>query len=280
MKLSPTQREAYHREGYVIVDCPFPAALTEDCLRAVDCVAADPVSSDMDTRRNHFRLAPQMPGSYWCALDHSLPFLRIILHPEILEMARQLAGDDDVYLRNGSINELGPDNSFWWHRDSEMVYTEFMHYFSGASVEQGCLRVIPGSHMGSADELKEVAERRRREQGYPEEYWIEGLADVELPGEIPLEVRPDQLIVRDSRIFHATGLNTSKDARLMSHWLFRDGACDDHRFHFEDVLTKELIDALSPEQRDALWLGREFEIAEMFHEEREQETGKVVWGVV
>lgn len=280
MKLTPTQLEAYRQDGFVIVDCPFLAGYTEACLRAVDRVAADPVSDDVDTRRNHFRLAPQMPGSYWCALDHSQPFLQIILHPEILELVRQLTGDDDVFLRNGGINELAPGNSFWWHRDSEMVYTEFMHYFSGASVEQGCLRVIPGSHLGSANGYKEQAEQRRRDLGYPKEYWVDGLADVELPGELPLEVRPDQLIVRDSRIFHATGLNTTKDARLMSHWLFRAGGCDDHRFHFEDVLTVDLIDALTPEQRDALWLGRDFEIAKVYREEREKEKGKVVWGVV
>ena len=280
MKLSLSQLEAYHRGGYVIVDCPFPQTLTLNCLKAVEKVAVDPALVAEDTRRNHFRLEPQIPGSYWCALDHALPFLQIMLHPEILEMARQLAGDDDIYLRNGGINELAPDHSFWWHRDSEMVYTEFMHYFSGASVAQGCLRVIPGSHIGAADSFKEEAERRRREQGFPEEYWVEGLADVELPGEIPLEVRPDQLIVRDSRIFHATGLNTSSNGRSMSHWLFRDGASNDHRFRFEDVLTDDLIEALTPEQRDALWLGRDFEIAEGYREEREREDGKVAWGVV
>ncbi len=280
MILSPTQLEAYHRDGYVIVDCPFPAELTDACMSAVDRVAAGPVPNDVDTRRNHFRLTPQMPGSYWCALDHALPFMRVILHPGILEIGRQLAQSEDIYLRNGSINELAPGKSFWWHRDSEMVYTEFMHYFSGASVEHGCLRIIPGSHKGSVEALKEEAERRRRDQGYPEAYWVDGLADVSLPGEIPLEVRPDQLIVRDSRIFHATGLNTSQEGRLMSHWLFRDGSCDDHRFRFEDVLTEELIEALSPEQRDALWLGREFEIAEAYREEREKERGKVTWGCV
>lgn len=280
MKLSSSQLEAYHRDGYVIVDCPFPAEFTDACMSAVDSVAAGPVSNDVDTRRNHFRLTPQIPGSYWCALDHSLPFLRVILHPQILEMARQLAETDDIFLRNGGINELAPDNSFWWHRDSEMVYTEFMHYFSGASAEHGCLRVIPGSHEGSVDALKEEAEQKRRNQGYPKEYWVEGRVDVELPGEVPLEVRSDQLIVRSSRIFHATGLNTSKEGRLMSHWLFRDGSCDDHRFRFEDVLIAELIEALSPEQRDALWLGREFEIAEAYREEREREQGKVIWGVV
>ncbi len=280
MKLSSSQLEAYHRDGYVIVDCPFSQTLTLNCLKAVGKVAVDPALVAEDTRRNHFRLEPQIPGSYWCALDHALPFLQIMLHPEVLEMARQLAGDDDIYLRNGGINELAPDHSFWWHRDSEMVYTEFMHYFSGATVAQGCLRVIPGSHIGAADSFKEEAERRRRNEGYPEKYWVDSLADVKLPGEVPLEVRSDQLIVRDSRIFHATGLNTSRDGRSMSHWLFRDGASDDHRFRFEDVLTDDLIEALTPEQRDALWLGRDFEIAEGYREEREREKGKVVWGVV
>ncbi len=154
MKLSSSQLEAYHRDGYVIVDCPFPQTLTLNCLKAVETVAIDPESVTADTRRNHFRLEPQIPGSYWCALDHALPFLQIMLHPEVLEIARQLAGDDDIYLRNGGINELASDHSFWWHRDSEMVYTEFMHYFSGATVAQGCLRVIPGSHIGSAAPFK------------------------------------------------------------------------------------------------------------------------------
>ena len=139
-------------------------------------------------------------------------------------MARELTGDDDVYLRNGSINELAPNNSFWWHRDSEMVYTEFMHYFSGASVENGCLRVIPGSHMGSADELKEQAERRRRDQEYPEEYWVEGLADVELPGEFHSRFGRINLlsVVRGSTT--RPGSIPRRTVRLMSHWLFRDGA--------------------------------------------------------
>ncbi len=66
----------------------------------------------------------------------------------------------------------------------------------------------------------------------------------------------------------------------MSHWLFHDGASNDHRFRFEDVLTVDLIEALTPEQRDALWLGRDFKIAEGYREERKREKGKVVWGVV
>ena len=35
MLLNHQQLEQYHRDGYVIIDAPFPEALTHDCLAAV-----------------------------------------------------------------------------------------------------------------------------------------------------------------------------------------------------------------------------------------------------
>ena len=84
------------------------------------------------------------------------------LHDEIVELARQMADDRDIYFRNGGINELAPGMSFVWHRDSGEEYVEFMHYFSGSSPENGCLRVVPGSHVGPVDELMADVERRRQ----------------------------------------------------------------------------------------------------------------------
>ena len=60
--------------GYVIVDRPFP--------RRPDSALSGPAllivleDNTTDTRGNHYRLAPQIPDSYWCALDHSPPFCR------------------------------------------------------------------------------------------------------------------------------------------------------------------------------------------------------------
>ena len=93
MKFSERQLEQYRTLGYVIVDCPFPKSLTEECMAAVERTTRDPSEGPADgSKRNHFRLRPQVEDSYWCALDHSLPFLKIILHPEIIELARQLNG--------------------------------------------------------------------------------------------------------------------------------------------------------------------------------------------
>ena len=55
----------------------------------------------------------------------------------------------------------------------------------------------------------------------------------------------------------------------MHHWLYRpvlegepiDGEhCGNHRFHWEEYLTPQLMASLSPEQREVLMLGESFEI--------------------
>jgi hypothetical protein len=280
MKLSSDQLSQLDSDGYVIIDCPFPRELTDACLDAVSRVAIDPVSLSNDAKKNHFSLAPQIPDSFWCALDHSLPFLQIELHPEITEIARQLVGYDNIYFRNGGINELAPDRGFLWHRDSEWDYIEFMHYFSNASIADGCLRVIPGSHEGEKAHWMDEVEKRRKAQGYADPPTMEGPADVEMDNEIPLEVTSNQIIVRSSKILHATWKNQTPTGRLMHHWLFRRGNEPNHRFTWRDYLTPELINALSDEQREVLWLDRSFEIDEKYLAERERELRKINWGVI
>ena len=281
MRFSDAQLEQYRTLGYVIVDCPFPESLTEACMAAVEGAARDPSEGPADgSKRNHHRLRPQVEDSYWCSLDHSLPFLKIILHPEIIELARQLNGESDIYLRNGGINEQAPDRSVGWHVDGGPGWAEFMHYFSGASRKNGCLRIVPGSHRSPPDSLQQKAARLREERGVPGSPADDGWEDVPLDEEISLEVEPHQLIVRHSRLFHSTWLNRTNEGRYMSHWLFHPHTIDNHRFTWGDYLTPELLDALSPGQREVLWLERDFDIDPAYDRERSRELGRVKWGVV
>ena len=97
MQFDNAQLDQYETKGYVIIECPFPHELTHACQEAVDRATQDPDAGPSDGKRNHCRLRPQAENSYWCALDHSLPFLRVILHPEILELARQLQKEDTPF---------------------------------------------------------------------------------------------------------------------------------------------------------------------------------------
>lgn len=280
MLLDTAQLAQYYELGYVVVPCPFAAELTQNCLRAVEQVAVAPEANTGDMRKNHFRLEPQIEGSYWSALDHSLPFLQIELHAEVIPIARQVIGAEDIYFRNGGINELAPGRGFLWHRDSGFAAPEFMHYFSGADEQSGCLRVVPGSHLGSVEELLAEVEKLRRARGDGEPAAMEGPADVELEGEVSLVLGPGDLLVRSSQIFHATWKNEAETGRLMHHWLFREPASPNHRFRFDDYLTPELVARLTDEQRRVLWLGREFELDPAYAAERERELGRVRWSTV
>ena len=89
MKFSEQQLKQYRNLGYVIFDCPFPERLTEECMAAVEQTSQDPSEGPADGgKRNHFFLRPQVEDSYWCSLDHSLTFLKVILHPELIELGR------------------------------------------------------------------------------------------------------------------------------------------------------------------------------------------------
>jgi hypothetical protein len=281
LKFTDAQLEQYQTNGYAIIDCPFPAGLTDDCMRAVRKVSSKDETFEKVWNGNHYRLKPQTPESRWCDLDHSLPFMQIILHVEIIELARQLEGDKDLYLRNGGIHEMAPGRTVHWHSDGGHAWVEFMHYFAGVNPRNGCLRVVPGSHLLPAEEQQTLIELARKKQGIelPKEPFTES-EDAELPGEVSLEVGPHQVIVRSSRILHSTWINKTHEGRLMSHWLFRIPSIDDHRFRFEEHLTDELIGRLSPEQKEILWLGKEFEINPGHQKERERDLGNVYWGVV
>ncbi|MBT3604555.1 MAG: hypothetical protein HN521_15975 [Candidatus Latescibacteria bacterium] len=279
MRFTSNQLTEYNELGYVIVDCPFPQSLTNACLEAVEIVGEEP-SPEEDGKLNHHRLRPQMPNSYWSKLDHALPFLQIELHAEIVELIRQIENNDDIYFRNGGINELAPDRSFLWHRDTDWEYTEVMHYFSGSTKENGCLRVIPGSHIGPSEPFIKQTDELRQKRGDKNPQTGQSIPDVKLPNEISLELEPHQLLVRSSRIYHATWVNKTEQSRLMHHWLFRQSNEANHRFHFEECLTPELIAQLTPEQQHVLWLNREFDIDPKYAKEQERENGKVFWSVV
>jgi hypothetical protein len=279
VRFTPDQLAEYHERGYVIIDCPFPQSLTDACLQAVDKVAEEPVP-EHDGKMNHHRLRPQLPNSYWSKLDHALPFLQIELHFEIVELIRQMENEEDIYFRNGGINELAPNRSFLWHRDTDWEYIELMHYFSGSTKQNGCLRVIPGSHVGPVEPHVKQVEDLRKERGDENPKTGQSVPDVPLPGEISLELAPHQLLVRSSRIYHATWVNKTNESRLMHHWLFRRSDAANHRFHFEECLTPDLISRLTVQQKKVLWLHRAFDLDARYAGERERENGKVFWSTV
>ena len=110
----------------------------------------------------------------------------------------------------------------WWGWDDPLSYSDeiaqvfFMYYLTGTSRENGCLRVLPGSH------------RRRHRFHDAMQAHDEGLSRVDDPEhplygslaeETPVPVRAGDLVVGDSRLLHSAYANRSaEDRSLITLW--------------------------------------------------------------
>ena len=162
--LSAAEIEHYHSDGYVIPDF----RLGDDVLD--------------DIRAGHDRLLAKHPEfTDYCpsVLAFDTGFLNIARIPAILDMVEQLIGgnfalwNSSFFAKPARVGTKTP-----WHQDGEywpirpLATCSVWVAVDPATTENGCLRVIPGSH-------------RRRELGQHEFNGAEGLS-------LPLELRDDE----------------------------------------------------------------------------------------
>ncbi len=170
--LSAAEIEHYHSDGYVIPDFK----LADDVLD--------------DIRDCHGRLIARHPEfNDYCpaVLAFDTGFLNIARTPAILDMVEQLIGGDfalwnsSFFAKPARVGTKTP-----WHQDGEywpirpLATCSVWVAVDPATTENGCLRVIPGSH-------------RRRDLGQHDFNGAEGLS-------LPLELRDgefDETAARD-----------------------------------------------------------------------------------
>jgi ectoine hydroxylase-related dioxygenase (phytanoyl-CoA dioxygenase family) len=136
--LNEGQVKAYRERGYVKADFRLSASVLED-LRADQkrLVAREPRFRD---------LCPNL-------LTHDLRFLEIARTPEILEMVEQLIGPDFALWNSSLFAKPAFDGQRTpWHQDGQywpirpLATCTVWIALDDSTPENGCLRVIPGSH--------------------------------------------------------------------------------------------------------------------------------------
>ena len=138
--LTSEQVAQYHEDGYVIPDYRLPKAE----LAAIG--------------GHHDRLVARQPEfRNYCPslLAHDLAFLNYARIPEILDMVEQVIGPN-IALWNSSFFAKPARNGFGtpWHQDGEywplrpLATCTVWIAIDDSTPENGCLRVIRGSHMG------------------------------------------------------------------------------------------------------------------------------------
>jgi non-haem Fe2+, alpha-ketoglutarate-dependent halogenase len=141
---------------------------------------------------------------------------RLVHHPRVLDAVEDLIGPDIlVYHSTLFLKEAHTPAYVRWHQDSPYFYLDpHLHVtawvaLSEASVQAGCMRVLPGSHRWGVfehDDKPDPMNMIRRGQGISDRF------DHETGVFMPLKA--GQMSLHHTDLVHASGGNDSDDRRL------------------------------------------------------------------
>ncbi|MBT4485906.1 MAG: phytanoyl-CoA dioxygenase family protein, partial [Rhodospirillaceae bacterium] len=140
----------------------------------------------------------------------------LIRDPRILDPIEQLIGPDILCWNTIFwIKDVGSESFVGWHQDTRYwglsspdVITAWLA-LSPASMESGCMRVLPGTHVGEVmphEDLYDEANMLTRGQEISEG------VDEDVAVHMPLE--PGQMSFHNYRLAHASGANRAPDRRI------------------------------------------------------------------
>jgi ectoine hydroxylase-related dioxygenase (phytanoyl-CoA dioxygenase family) len=198
--LTPDQVAQYHEKGFVVPDY----RLGDETLQSI--------------RRDHDRLLaahPEFRDNCSALLTYDMAFLNYARDPNILDMVEQLIGPDIALwnmsffakpAHNGKKTPYHQDGEYWPIRP--LATCTVWIAVDDATVENGCMRFIPGSHKARrlmAHDQKNDPNYTLQQELQPDEY-----DDDEA---VNLVLEAGQISLHDVYLAHGSDVNTSNKPR-------------------------------------------------------------------
>ncbi len=147
-RLSDAEIAQYHDRGYVIPQWRLPEGLLTEMREALEVLMA----ANADVSRDSM-FCPHIPAGGTQGLQGSGAWLDFARIPEVLDMVGQLIGPDFLLWGTTVFGKpAGTGKRVPWHQDGEywpirpLATCSAWIALDDATPENGCLRVIPGSH--------------------------------------------------------------------------------------------------------------------------------------
>lgn len=218
MPLTPEQVDQYRRDGYLV----FPDLFTPDEVREI----LDRLGEYVEETRPappgvRFQIEPGLkdsgidPASRMDSFRkvedlalHDGLFRDYARHPKLLEILTSLLGPDlklfrDVVMmkpaRHGSAKPYHQDSAYWAIEPPDLASVWIA--LDDATLENGCMRVLPGSHTWGKMEHKHLQDFQVEED------------QLDLSREVAVPLRPGGALVFHSLLLHATAPNPSDRSR-------------------------------------------------------------------
>jgi len=217
------QREFFEEQGYLVVkDLLTPGELAE-CrteIHRLHQLAAD-LEAKGDSR--YFQREPFAQGASQEGLpvlrkaestrEYSEVFRALSMHPKLIQVVQNLLGTEDLLLFrstlmfkpafHGSIHGLHQDSAYWPMEPPRLVTVSIA--LTDATPENGCFKVIPGSHKWGLQSWGRIA--RDQDEALTDR------EDIDLSGQIDVPLKAGSALFFHSLLAHGSGPNRSPNPR-------------------------------------------------------------------
>jgi hypothetical protein len=149
-------------------------------------------------------------------------FTSTILHPKIDTVLKSIGGNDLRFAGGYIVNKPANSPASFWHQDwwcwqhpisytATLVQVGILIYLTKTSTQNGCLRIIPGTHQSHHplhDILATYSRKELREAQMKDTTPYDSQTD-----EIAINCQPGDIIIIDPRLLHGAYANTSSSNR-------------------------------------------------------------------
>ncbi len=201
--LSAAETEQFHTDGYVFPIDVLEASEVADLRSQLETFEASQGGHLEATQRNKSHLLFKWVDD-------------LIRDPRILDPVSELIGEDLLCWNTLFwIKEAGSGSFVSWHQDtrywglsSEKVVTAWLA-LSPARIENGCMRVLPGTHAGDV-----MAHEDRYDENNMLTRGQEISEGVDEGAAIHMPLEAGQMSIHNYRLAHASGPNNGADRRI------------------------------------------------------------------
>lgn len=189
-------RTRYESDGYAIVQGVLDPRVVAEANAHVDWLLA-----------RHPDLRPDQLGHQLARADRF--WYRLVSDPALLDLAERLLGPDlAVFATHYICKEPQTGRKVLWHQDGAfwplepLAAVTFWVALTDSRRDNGCLRVVPGSHQMDLLEMVDAGEDAVLASEIP--------VEVDETDAIDLELEPGDVSIHHPHIFHASDANTSE----------------------------------------------------------------------
>ncbi len=216
MNLKITEKkEQLLKDGY----CVFENVLDAEMLLSLRNIS-DKLLAEQSTEDKNLYYSS---GSNIAVTEHPF-FAELIAYPNTLAVLASLGYPDPKFSSGFIISKPPNSPRLFWHYDyavwddpdafRETPQQLFLaYYLVDTTPHNGCLRVIPGSHMHDNPLLTELQEAHTEELTRANN--LDGADFSTRPDEVDVTVKAGDLFIGDSRLLHASHANHSNDRRTL-----------------------------------------------------------------